>query len=259
MSPRSYIRCVQYNFKPRVRSVHTVHLSYVKISTIFKYTKMSIHSSLVTKEYHRVRPKRFLSLWYVWCKLCTYLALTLTLSLNRLKRDSTWLTSPRRSIGCDQQRFLSVWYDRRKLRTYIVSKLALTPNGWNKHPLEPRHLGVPSGPSKMISELMVCLTQTVHLSCTETNTIFKWTEMRFHMAHITYVFYRVCPKWFLNLWYVWRKPCTCFASKLPLCPNRLKRAPTCASSPRSTTRCVQSDLWAYGMFGTDHAPILHWP
>jgi hypothetical protein len=37
-----------------------------------------------------------------------------------------------------------------------------------KLPLEPCHLGVPSGASKMISELMVCLAQTVHLSCTYT-------------------------------------------------------------------------------------------
>ena len=96
----------------------------------------------------------------------------------------------------------------------------------NKIPLEPRHLGVPSGASKMISELMVRLAQTVHISCTNTNTIqtdrneiplerrhlgvpsrasktiskpivclaqtehlsntvSKWTEMRFHMTHVT--------------------------------------------------------------------------
>jgi hypothetical protein len=225
-----------------VHSVHTVHLSCVKISTISKYTKTSIHSSLVTKEYHRVRLKSFLSLWYIWCKLCTYLAFTLTLSPNGLKRDSTWPMSPRRSIGCDQQRFPSIWYDQRKLCTSIVSRLALTPNGWNEHPLESHHLGVPSGASKMISKHMVRLAQTVHLSCTETNTIFKQIEMRFHMAHITYVFYRVCPKWFLNLWYVWHKPCTCLASKLALSPNRLKLAPTCVSSPRSITRCVQNNL-----------------
>jgi hypothetical protein len=219
MSPMSYIGCVQCNFEPMVRSVHTVHLSCVKISTISKYTKTSIHSSLVTKEYHRVRPKWFLSLWYIWCKLCTYIALTIRLSPNGLKWDSTWPISPRRSIGCDQQRFLSIWYDQRKLCTYIVSRLALTPNGWNEHPLAPHHLGVPSDVSKTISELMVRLTQTVHLSCTETNTIFKQTEMRFHMAHITYVFYRVCPKWFMSLWYVWRRPCSYLALTLTLSPN----------------------------------------
>ena len=42
--------------------------------------------------------------------------------------------------------------------------------------VELRHLGVPSGASKTISEPTACLAQTVHLSCTNTNTISKWTE-----------------------------------------------------------------------------------
>jgi hypothetical protein len=46
----------------------------------------------------------------------------------------------------------------------------------NEHPLEPRHLGVPSGAFKTISEHTVCLAQTVHLSCTDTNTVSKQTE-----------------------------------------------------------------------------------
>ena len=75
-------------------------------------------------------PKRYLSLWYVWRKPCTYLALTLT--------------------PC--------------------------PNGPNEIPHGPRHLGVPSDASKTISELMVRLAQTVHLSYIDTNTISKRTE-----------------------------------------------------------------------------------
>jgi hypothetical protein len=50
---------------------------------------------------------------------------------------------------------------------------------------DPRHLGVPSGASKMISEAMVRIVQTVDLSCTETNTISKWTVTRFYMTHVT--------------------------------------------------------------------------
>jgi hypothetical protein len=42
-----------------VRSAQTVHLSCIKISTIFERTESSIHLSIVTWEYHRVRPKRF--------------------------------------------------------------------------------------------------------------------------------------------------------------------------------------------------------
>ena len=45
-------------------------------------------------------------------------------------------------------------------------------------PLEPRHLGVPSVHPKLFSELMVRLAQTVHLSCTDTNTVSNQTKMR---------------------------------------------------------------------------------
>jgi hypothetical protein len=31
----------------------------------------------------------------------------------------------------------------------------------------------------------------MHLSCTDTNTVSKWTEMRFHMTHITKEFHHV--------------------------------------------------------------------
>jgi hypothetical protein len=50
---------------------------------------------------------------------------------------------------------------------------------------DPRHLGVPSGASKMIYGAMVRLVQTVYLSCTETNTISKWTKTRFYMTYVT--------------------------------------------------------------------------
>jgi hypothetical protein len=76
-------------FEPMAHSAQTVHLSYVKISTISKQTKMSFHLSLVTLKYHQVRPKRLQSLWYVWRKPCTYLPLTLTPSPNGPKRDLT--------------------------------------------------------------------------------------------------------------------------------------------------------------------------
>ena len=43
----------------------------------------------------------------------------------------------------------------------------------NELPLEPRHLGVPSGVSKTISEPMVLSAQTMHLSCVKISTISK--------------------------------------------------------------------------------------
>ena len=116
--------------EPMVRSAQTVYRSCVKISTISKRTKMSFQLNFDTEEYHWVRPKRYLSLWYIWRKLCTYLALTLTPS----------------------------------------------PNGPNKIQHDPNLLGVPLVASKMISEPMVCFAQTVHLSCTNTNTISKRTK-----------------------------------------------------------------------------------
>jgi hypothetical protein len=50
---------------------------------------------------------------------------------------------------------------------------------------DPHHLGVPSGASKIISEAIVRLVQTVELSCTDTSTISKWTKTRFYMTHVT--------------------------------------------------------------------------
>jgi hypothetical protein len=46
----------------------------------------------------------------------------------------------------------------------------------NEIPLEPHHLGVPFDASKMITEPMVRLAQTVHL---------KRTKMSFHLSLIT--------------------------------------------------------------------------
>ena len=110
-------------YVPLVRSVQTVHLSFVKTETFY-------HLSFVTYEYHRVCPKWCLSLCYVWHKPWSYLALTLRPS----------------------------------------------PNGSNEIPHDPRHLCVPSGAPKTISEPMVRLAQTVQLSYINTNTISKRTE-----------------------------------------------------------------------------------
>ena len=41
----------------------------------------------------------------------------------------------------------------------------------------------------MISEPMVCLVKTMHLSCTDANTTSKQKEERFHIAHVTKEFH----------------------------------------------------------------------
>jgi hypothetical protein len=97
-----------------VRLIETMHPSCTDTDADTKRTKMRFHMTYVTEEFHRVRLKRFLSLWYVQGKPCTYLA----------------------------------------------SRLALSQNGWNRAPLELRHLGVPSSASKMISQHMVHLAQS---------------------------------------------------------------------------------------------------
>jgi hypothetical protein len=104
-SPRDSIACIQNDFSAFITFSATVHLPCIKISTISKQTETSFHLSLVTFEYHWVCPKWFMSLWYVWRKPCTYLALTLTPSPNGPKQISPWPTSPRGSIGCVQNDF----------------------------------------------------------------------------------------------------------------------------------------------------------
>jgi hypothetical protein len=103
-----------------VRLTQTEHLSCIDPNTISKQIETRFHMTHV--EFHRVRLKWFLSLWYVQRKPCSYLM--------------PWLA---------------------------VSKM-----DQNKHPLEPRHLGVSSGASKIIFEPMVRLAQSMHLSCTDT-------------------------------------------------------------------------------------------
>jgi hypothetical protein len=64
----------------------------------------------------------------------------------------------------------------------------------NNLALEPHHLGVPLGVSEMVSKPMARLAQTVHLSCTDSNTVSKWIKMRFHRTHVTEEIQRMRPK-----------------------------------------------------------------
>jgi hypothetical protein len=101
------------------------------------------------------------------------------------------------------------------------------------------------------------LAQTVHLSYTDTTTVSKWMEMRFDMTNVTQQIHQVCPKRFLSLCYVRRKPCINLASRLALSPNRLKWNSTWPMSPRRSIGCIQNNFWAYGTFGANRAPIWH--
>jgi hypothetical protein len=166
-------------------STQTVHLSCVKISSIPKRTKTSVLLSLLSAEDHRVRPKWFMSLWYVWRKPYTYLAMTLTPSPNGPKRDSRWATSPRSSIWCLKNDFWAYGTVSVNRAPILRQDYHCLQTDQNKLPVEPHKLGVPSSASKTISKRMVRLAQIVHLSCTNPNTISKRTETRFQMAHVT--------------------------------------------------------------------------
>ena len=68
----------------------------------------------------------------------------------------------------------------------------------SENPHDPRHLGVPSGVSKMISNPMVRSTQTAHLSCVKISTISKQTETSFQFSLVTLWYHTMCPKRFLS-------------------------------------------------------------
>jgi hypothetical protein len=71
---------------------------------------------------------------------------------------------------------------------------------------------------------MVHSVQTVHLSCTNTNTISKRTEMRFDMTYVTKEFHRMRPQWFPTPWGILHKPCTYITLRLALSLNRPKKS-----------------------------------
>ena len=151
-------------------------------------------------------------------KPCTNLALKLTLSPNRLKQDSIWHTWSRSSIGCVQIDF----------REYGMFHANRTP----------------------------ILHQDLHY--------LQTTEPSFHFCLFTYEYHQELPQRFLSLWCIGHKPYNYLAPKLILSPTRPKRDSiwyTSSSSSigciYSSIGCVQIDFWAYGMFHTNRAPILH--
>jgi hypothetical protein len=244
-----------------------MHLSCTDTNTVSKWTETRFHMTHITKQFHQVCPKWFLSLWYVRRKPCNYLVSRLALYLNGPKQASTWALLPGSTIGCIQ---IDLW----ACGMFGANRAPIMHWHWhhlqtdqNELPLEPCHLGVPSGASKMISEPMVCSTQTVHLSCTDSNTVSKQTKTSFYLSLVTKEFHRVWPKWFLILWYIRCKPSTYLAPRLALSPNGLtltlspnvsKQDSTWPTSPSTFIACVQNDFWAYGTFTANLAPILHW-
>jgi hypothetical protein len=168
-----------------VHVAQIVHLTCTKSNTVSKQTKVRIHMTNVTYEFQLVSPKWFSSLWYVQWKPCTYLASRLALSPNGSEWASTWASSSRSTIGCVENDFWAYGMfgaDRAPILHRHKYCLQMDRSVISH---DPRHLGVPSGVSKMISKPMVHVAEIMHLSCTDSNTISKHTEARFYMSHVT--------------------------------------------------------------------------
>jgi hypothetical protein len=69
--------------------------------------------------------------------------------------------------------FLSLGYVRANRAPILRQDYHYLQTDQDEVPLELRHLGVPSGASETISDPMVRLVQTMHLSSTDANTISK--------------------------------------------------------------------------------------
>jgi hypothetical protein len=152
------------------------------------------------------------------CKPCTYLVSRLLLFPNGPKWASTWASAPSSTISASKTIFESMVLLAQPC-TYLALTLTLSPNG------SKRASTWASWPRSTIGCIQNNLWAygtfgaTMHLSCTNTNTICKQTEMSFYLRFINKEYHRVRPKWFLSLGYVRCKPCTYLASRLPLSPN----------------------------------------
>ena len=94
------------------------------------------------------------------------------------------MTSLSSSIGCIQNDFRAYGTFGANREPILRQYYHYLQTDRNELSVEPRHLAVPLGASKTIPEPMVPLAQT-DLSCTDTNTVSKWTKTRFDMIHVT--------------------------------------------------------------------------
>ena len=111
--------------------MQTVQLSCIKISTISKQTKSSLHLSLFNYDYHRVRLKWLLSLWCIRRKSCAYLLPKLTVSKQTEARfHMTHIVEELYQVRPNW--FLSISYIPCKPCIYLASRLATSLNRPNQ-------------------------------------------------------------------------------------------------------------------------------
>jgi hypothetical protein len=131
-------------------SAQTVHLSWIKISTLSKRTETSFYLYLITKEYHSVRSKTI-------SEAVVHLAQTVHLSCPETNSVSKRTETSFHLILVTQEyhpvhpkQFLSLWYVWHKSCTYHAPKQTLSPKGSKldfTRPMSPRSSNgcVPNG------------------------------------------------------------------------------------------------------------------
>jgi hypothetical protein len=165
--------------EPMLCSAQNVHQSCVNIGTISKQNEMSFHLSLT----HRSAIKCAQNDFWAFGRFGTNHAPILhnTNTVSRQTHDPHYLGVP----SCASKQIFEPMVYCHKTCTNLVSRLALSPNGpkraftWASSPKNTIRC------VQKISEPKVRVTQTVHLSCTNTNTVSKQTETIFHKALIT--------------------------------------------------------------------------
>ena len=107
----------------------------------------------------------------------------------------------------------------------------------------------------MISTPMVCLAQTMHLSCTDTNTVFKQIKMRFNITHSPRSSIRCVQNDFqANGMFGANRAPILHRHWLPIDRNEIPLDPRHLGVPSGVSKTI---FRANGMFGANRAPILH--
>ena len=122
---------------------------------------------------------------------------------------------------------------------YTIPKLTK-----NKLPLETHHLGVPSGASKRLSEPMVRLAPTVHLSCTDTNSLqTERNEIPYDPVHLGAP--SGASKMISEPMVRLAKPCTYLALTLttsPNGPNEIPHDPRHLGVPSGASKMISEPM-----------------
>jgi hypothetical protein len=170
-------------FEPMRCPVQILRLSCTDTYTVSRRTETRFDMIHVTLVFHWVRQKWFMSLWYVWCKPCTYLVSRLVESQNELNRACTWASSLRNTTG--PNRFLSQRYVWCKPCTCLASRLPVSRNRLN------RACSCASSPRSNIGCIQndFWANGMFGANCApillKITTIFKWTESSFHVSLVT--------------------------------------------------------------------------